>query len=101
MVTGLRRDIPSIERVSPKLTGRTEIVGGNPGDIVVNAFTCHEERVVVEPIAISQAKSTESCSLAMAAIGEKCGSCFVKQRLLEAIHAIVLDLVLREARCGR
>ena len=48
-VPGLTQDVPAIDRISPVLAGRTEVVGRNPGNTGGSLFFIELEKVRVRP----------------------------------------------------
>ena len=70
----------------------------HPRYLFVDTFACHEERIVVQPIAVALTKSLESAALRVSAVRKKSATGFAKQILFKGDDASVLDLLLRKTR---
>ena len=70
----------------------------HPSHVLVNFLARHEQRVIVQPIAVALAKSLESATVSGGIVVKKRMTGFAEQTLLEVDHAGVFDLLLREIR---
>ena len=70
----------------------------DPGRFLVDPLARYEERIIVQPITVVSAESVECVTVRAGTVHKKSMSSFANQFPFEVDDAVVLDLLLREAR---
>ena len=71
----------------------------NPGRVIVGPLARHEERIIVQPLTVVSTEGVECETISAVPLPKKSMSSFANQSALEVDDAVVLDVLLREARC--
>jgi hypothetical protein len=71
----------------------------HPRRVLVDSLARHEERIIVQPIAVILAKRDEKATVSLGTALQKSPSGCAKQTLFEVDYAVVFDVLLRERRC--